>query len=57
MAVLADAGFVVGVGRYGGAVVVTAADPSGESWTVRGPDAYIALCELAGQVGFDLADG
>ncbi len=54
LAVLADAGYVVGVGHDGDAAVVTATDPSGESWTVRGPDAYAALCELAGQVGFEL---
>ncbi len=55
LAVLADAGYVVGVGRDGGAAVVTATDLSGESWTVRGPDVYAALCELAEQVGIDLA--
>ena len=59
LAVLADAGYVVGVGRDGDAAVVTATDPSGESWTVRGPDAYAALCELAGQADprFWLASG
>ena len=57
LAVLADGGFIVGVGHYEDAAVVTATDPSGESWTVRGPDVYAALCELAEQVGFELADG
>ena len=57
LAVLADAGFVVGVGRDGDTAVVTPSDPSGESWTVRGPDVYAALCELAEQVGFELGDG
>ncbi len=56
LAVLAHAGYVVGVGRDGGAAVVTASDPSGESWTVRGPDVYVALCELAEQAGSDLWD-
>ena len=54
---LADGGYVVGVGRDGDAAVVTATDPSGERWTVRGPDVYAALCELAEQVGFELGDG
>ena len=57
LAVLADGGYVVGVGRDGDAAVVTATDPAGERWTVRGPDVYAALCELAGQVGFELGDG
>ena len=57
LAVLADAGFVVGVGRDGDAMVATATDQSGESWTVRGPDVYAALCELTQQVGFELGDG
>ena len=34
LAVLADAGYFVGVGRDGDAAVVKATDPSGESWTV-----------------------
>ena len=57
LAVLADGGFVVGVGLDGDATVVTATDQSGECWTVRGPDVYAALGELAEQVGIDLADG
>ena len=57
MAVLADGGYVVAVGQDGDAAVVTATDPSGKPWMVRGPDVYAALCELAGQVGFELGDG
>ena len=57
LAVLADAGYVVGVGRDGDAAVVTATAQSRECWRVRGPDVYTALCELAEQVGFELGDG
>ena len=30
---------------------------TGETWQVWADDAYSAVCELAGQVGVDLADG
>ncbi|MHC4064418.1 MAG: hypothetical protein ACYSUQ_05790 [Planctomycetota bacterium] len=57
LATIADAGFVVGLGRDGEAVVVTATDSAGERHIVRGATAYVALCELAVQLGFDLEDG
>jgi hypothetical protein len=57
LATIADAGYVVGLGRDGEAVVVTATDQAGERHIVRGDTAYAALCELAVQLGFDLKDG
>ncbi len=33
-----------------------ATSPGGETWTVRGPDYYAAVFELAGQVGVELED-
>ena len=37
-------------------IVASARDPAGETWAVWAADAYAAVCELAGQVGVDLAD-
>ncbi|MCP4249037.1 MAG: hypothetical protein GY778_18490 [bacterium] len=47
MATQTDAGFIVANAR----------DPSGETWQVWAADASAAVCELAGQVGFELDDG
>ncbi len=58
MATLAADGFVVSVGHDDhGRVVVEARDQTGETWQVWEADAYAVVCELAGQVGFDLGDG
>jgi hypothetical protein len=57
LATIADAACVVGLGRDGEAVVVTATDEAGERHIVRGSAAYFALCELVQQLGFDLTDG
>lgn len=37
--------------------IVNARDDCGQTWTVRHADLYLAACELAEQVGFDLEDG
>ena len=58
MAVLAEAGYIVSVGQAGdGQVVASARGGNGDSWQVRAPTAYLAIAELAEQVGFDLTDG
>jgi hypothetical protein len=57
LAVLADTGLVVSVRQEDAAAVVKATAQSGERWTVRAPDVYAALCELAGQVGIELGAG
>ena len=58
MATLADAGYIVAIGSDpNGRIVASAQDPSGETWQVWAGDAYAAVCELAGQVGFELDDG
>ena len=58
MATLADAGFLVSIGSDpDGRIVTSARDPAGETWQVWAADAYAAVCELAGQVGFELDDG
>ena len=36
---------------------VTAIAEIGQRYVVRGGDVHEAICELAGQVGIDLADG
>ncbi|MCP4247460.1 MAG: hypothetical protein GY778_10470 [bacterium] len=40
-----------------GGIVASAQGPAGETWQVWAADAYAAVCELARQLGFDLADG
>ncbi|MCP4246510.1 MAG: hypothetical protein GY778_05625 [bacterium] len=58
MAVMASDGFVVTIGHNNdGRIVASAQDPAGETWQVWAADAYAAVCDLAEQVGFDLADG
>ena len=58
LAVLAEAGYVVSLGRAGdGQIVASARGDNGETWQVRAPTAYLAVAVLAGQVGFDLEDG
>ncbi|MCP4248708.1 MAG: hypothetical protein GY778_16815 [bacterium] len=58
MATSADAGFVVAIGNdTNGRIVASAQDPSGETWQVWAADACAAVCELAGQVGIEPADG
>ncbi|MHC4065165.1 MAG: hypothetical protein ACYSUI_11810 [Planctomycetota bacterium] len=52
-ATISEAGYVVGLGRDGEAVVITASDSEGERHIVRGATAYVALCELAQQLWFD----
>ena len=57
MATPADADFNVVVEQdHDGRVIPNGRDAPGETWQVWAADAYAAVCELAGQVGFDLAD-
>ncbi|MCP4248711.1 MAG: hypothetical protein GY778_16830 [bacterium] len=58
IATAADAGFIVIIGRdHDGRIVASARDAAGETWQVWAADAYDVVVELAGQVGFELADG
>ncbi len=52
---IGELGYIVGVALCDGHVV-TATAPDGERWTVRGPDLYKAVCELAVQVGAELTE-
>ena len=54
---IACAGYAVSLESNGERTVAIARDESGKTWQACGNDAHAALCELAGQVGLDLADG
>ena len=53
---IGELGYVVEVAYAKGHVVI-ATSPTGETWTVRGPDLHEAACELAQQVGVELEGG
>ena len=55
--VIHQAGYATTVVKLDGIYHVTATDPAGERWWVSGDDPYQLACELAAQVGVDLADG
>ena len=58
IATLADARYIVAIGSDpDGRIVASARDPSGETWQAWAADAYAAVYELAGQVGFELDEG
>ena len=57
LAAIVAEGFTVTVQPVGGLLVLTATQPDGRRFVVRAADPYRGAVELAGSVGFDLADG
>ena len=57
LATLADLGYVVGLGPDGDAYRVTAQGQDGQTHVMRADNAYLAVCELAGQLGVELDFG
>ena len=54
---IGQAGYPATVVKLDSIYHVTATHPSGERWRVSGGDPYQAACELAAQLGVELADG